>query len=103
MICPNCKHNAIPFSDWGKNMTGSQQCPRCGQHTRMGLVGWLLVIAGMLPWVWFLGSHLAVMQGDLLSHSEHHSIKYGQIPLLLLIIPFCIAAGRIGLKKTASR
>ena len=84
-------------------MTGSQQCPRCGQHTRMGLVGWLLVIAGMLPWVWFLGSHLAVMQGDLLSHSEHHSIKYGQIPLLLLIIPFCIAAGRIGLKKTASR
>jgi hypothetical protein len=65
----------------------------------MGALGWFLVLLSICPWVYFFSIQIAGVDiGSNLS-SEYKNLKYGQIPLLLLIIPFCILAGKIGLKK----
>jgi hypothetical protein len=102
LICPNCKENSIPFSDWGKNMTGQQECKNCYQKTKMGVFGWLLVLGGIFPWVFFFAIQIAGLDIGANLHTEYRILKYGQIPFLLLIIPFCMVAGKVGLKKTVA-
>ncbi|MBU2713633.1 hypothetical protein [Zooshikella harenae] len=99
MICPNCKENKIPFSSWGKNMTGTQECNSCGQKTKMSFLGWIIVLSAISPWVYFFSMQIAGIDIGSNLHTEFRYLRYGQIPLLLLIIPFCILAGKIGLKK----